>query len=399
MCRLVFATLFAFALTPAIASGQDTQQSQPKRPQLPAHSDTNDALTYYNLGLDRIQKEPQVAADAFYWATRLNPLHAEAYYARRVALLVSDRRRAARYYRGDRATLRSAEIQRIDSLYLTALTLNPFLYEKLDRLIYQAAVDEFVSRQPDADAGALRYAIDRMLWEGGPSARAWAAYTEGRFDDALKEYALAIKESRARYKYLYRSRRGRLLFQLNQPDSALVELMQAVDDLRKRDEKDFVYLYISKALFEQTVGLALERLDKPDAAREAYGRALQEDLAYSPAHTRLAYMALDAKDTTTALSEFDLAVQLRPEDAGVRYQYGFVLQLAAKLDDAAVQLAKAIELNSVYALPRYALARVYETQGKNSEALREYEAFVARSNRQDTRRNDAVDRIKRLTPK
>jgi Tfp pilus assembly protein PilF len=399
MCRLVFASLLALALTPAIAYGQDRQQPEPKRPLLPAHSDTNDASTYYNLGLDKIQKEPQVAADAFYWATRLNPLHAEAYYGRRVALLVSDRRLAARYYRGDRSTLRSAEIQRIDSLYLTALTLNPFLYEKLDRLIYQAAVDEFVSRQPNADAGALRYAIERMLWEGGPSARAWAAYTEGRFDHALKEYALAIKESRARYKYLYRSRRGRLLFQLNQPDSALVELTQAVDDLRKRDEKDFVYLYTSKALFEQTVGLALERLDKPDAAREAYGRALQEDLAYSPAHTRLAYMALDAKDTTTALSEFDLAVQLRPEDAGARYQYGFVLQLAAKLDDAALQLAKAIELNSVYALPRYALARVYETQGKNSAALREYQAFVARSNRQDTRRIDAVDRIKRLTPK
>src|SRR5688572_27904404 len=132
---------------------------------------------------------------------------------------------------------------------------------------------------------------------------------------------------------------------MTQPSSDVVELMQAVDDLRQSDERDYAYLYITKVLFEQTVGMDLEKLDKPDATREAYGRALQEDLAYSPAHTRLSYMALDAKDTTTALSEFDLAVQLRPEDAGVRYQYGFVLQLAAKLDDAAVQLAKAIELN------------------------------------------------------
>lgn len=397
MSRFIFAVLLV--LTPASADGQRVKdQQEPKRPPLYAGADTNSAAAYYAFGLEKIEKDPKVAADAFYWATRLNPLHAESYYSRRVALLLADRRRAARYYLGDRSTLRSAEIQRIDSLYLIALTLNPFFYEGLDRLIFQAAVDDFVSRESD-DPGALRYAIQRMLYMGGPGAKAWSAYTEGRFDDALKHYADAIKESRASYKYLYRSRRGRLFFQLNQPDSALAELTQAVDDLRKRDEKDFVYLYISKALFEQTVGMALERLDRADAAREAYGRALQEDLAYSPAHLRLAYMALDKKDTTTALSEFDLAVELRPDDAGVRYQYGFALLLASRLEDAVTQLSKTIELNPVYAPPRYALGLVYEQQGKDTEALREFQAFVALASRQDTRLADAALRIKMLTPK
>ena len=391
--------VFAALVLPAVAQSQkDKDQDEPKRPALFARADSNEAMTYYSLGLEEIRKNPKLAADAFYWAMRLNPLHAEAYYARRVALLLANKRLAARYYEDDRATLKSKEVKRIDSLYLAALTLNPFLYENLDRLLYQAWVDDFVMQQGSSDPGALRYAIDRMLYNGGPSARAWAAYTEGRFDDALKNYALATKESR-RYKYLYRSRRGRLFFQLNEPDSALSELTQAVAELRKADEKDFVFLYISKALFEHTVGMALERLDRPAEAKEAYGRALQEDLAYSPAHVRLAYMALEGKDTTTALSEFDLAVQLRPEDAGLRYQYGFVLAVTARVEEAVEQLTRAIALNPVYALPHFALAYVYEGQGKPADALREYQAFVALCSRQDSRMNDAVERIKALTPK
>lgn len=394
------AVLVALAFAPALVSAQkDKDQKEPRRPQLFANADTNDAAVYYNFGLEQIEKNPKVAADAFYWATRLNPLHAESYYARRVALLLTSRRRAAQYYMGERSVLKAKDIQRIDSLYLTALTLNPFLYERLDRMLYQAAVDDIIQSNPDYDSGALRYYIDRTLYAGGPSARAWAAYTEGRFDDALKHYADAIKEARARYKYLYRSRRGRLFFQLNQADSALAELTLAVDDLRKADEKDFVYLYVSKALFEQTVGMALERLDRVDAAREAYGRALQEDLAYSPAHVRLAYIALAAKDTATALSEFDLAVQLRPDDAGLLYQYGYMLMLSRRLDDAATHLRKALEGNPVYALPRFALAMVYEEQGKHADALREYRAFMALSSRQDGRLTEAAERVKLLAAK
>ena len=398
--KRAIAAAVVFALTPGLASGQrDKDQKEPKRPELWARADTNDASVYYNFGIEQIQKNPKIAADALYWATRLNPLHAEAYYARRVALLLINRRRAAQYYQGERSVLRAKDIQKIDSLYLVALTLNPFLYEKFDRLIYQAAVDDFVQSQTDYDPGALRYAIDRMMYAGGPSSRAWAAYTEGRFDDALRYYADAIKESRAKYKYLYRSRRGRLFFQINEPDSALVELTQAVEDLRKADEKDFVYLYVSKALFEQTVGMALERLDKTDAAREAYGRALQEDLAYSPAHVRLAYLALSAKDTATALSEFDLAVQLRPDDVGLLYQYGFMLMLTNRLDDAATVLNKAIHGNPVYALPRFALARVYEEQGKHADAVREYQSFIALASRQDGRLAEATERVKMLAAK
>ena len=93
--------LFAALVIPSIAQSQKNKdQDEPKRPALFARADSNEAAAYYSLGLEELRKNPKLAADAFYWAIRLNPLHSEAYYARRVALLLSDKRRAARYYMG-----------------------------------------------------------------------------------------------------------------------------------------------------------------------------------------------------------------------------------------------------------------------------------------------------------
>lgn len=400
MFRLAIAVFLAFL--PMVAQAQkDKNDQEPKRPQLFFGADTNDAGVYYNYGLEKLDRDPKIAANAFYWASRLNPTYADAFYARRVALLLTDPRRLTRYWNEDKGTLRSPEIRRIDSLYYFALTLNPFLYEKLDRLLFAAIIDDFVHRQ-SIGVGAptpadVRYEVDNWLMRAGPGMRAWRAYGEGRLDDALRLYGEAIKT--ARYKYGYRSMRGRIFFQLNQPDSALSELSKAVEEVRKRDIKDLVYVYESKALFEHAVGMSHERLNDLPAAREAYGRALQEDLGYSPAHVRLAYMALESKDTTTAVSEFDLAVQLREDDSGLRYQYGYVLAEAKKDAEAEVQLKKALELNPDYALPHHILGRVLERQGKTAEAVQSYRAFLALVSKHDPRRAEAEQKIQVLAAK
>ena len=62
-------------------------------------------------------------------------------------------------------------------------------------------------------------------------------------------------------------------------------------------------MYESKALLEHSIGLVQQRLGNKSAAKEAFGRALQEDLSYFPAHVQLAYLALDGKDTTTLESQ------------------------------------------------------------------------------------------------
>jgi tetratricopeptide (TPR) repeat protein len=190
--------------------------------------------------------------------------------------------------------------------------------------------------------------------------------------------------------------RARVFMQMNNPDSALAELTLAIEDLRKRDKKDLIFVYQSKALTEHSIAMVQERLGHVDAAREALGRALQEDLSYYPAHLQLAFLAIDTKDTTTALTEMDLAVQLRSDDAAARYLYGFTLAAAGKSADAEAQLRKSIELNSVYAAPHFVLGQVLEKLGRPADAAKEYTIFLANSAKSDVRRDGAQSRAASL---
>ena len=388
------ALILLVAGSPALAQ---KNKGEPRRPALPAGADTNDAQMYYDYGLEKLEREPGKAADAFYWAMRLNPTWADAYYARRSALLLSDRFRFQRYYEDDRRTLESTEIRRIDSLYLHALTLNPFLYRKLDLVLsraYWSNIADEIARRNDVSPTEVQFYIDRMMQSAPASLRAWRAYGEGRFDDASRLYADAIKQSR--YKAFLRINRGRLFFQLDKADSALGELTQALDEMRKLDRKDLIYVYESKALLEHSIGLVHHRLNNTAAAKEAFGRALQEDLSYSPAHVQLGFLALEDKDTTTALSEIDLAVQIRADDSSLRYIYGYTLAVSGKLKEAEEQLRKSIELNPVYALPHHVLGQVLDQEGKSVEALAEYRAFLTLASRNDLRRSEATERVQAL---
>jgi tetratricopeptide (TPR) repeat protein len=370
------------------------QDRIPKRPELSADADSNDFSEYQRLGLFSIQKDPEKAAAAYYWAARLNPVAANAYYGRRTALLLRNPRMLIRYYRGDKGVVNSREALAIDSLYLYALSLDPFLAPTLDHLLFESAVTEIYNKGSvgeRASAFEIAHEIDMYLSQGPPEVRAARAYRDGRYDDALRDYALAIKESHHKAPLL--AERGRLFYQVGRVDSALVEMTRALEEMRKQDKTDFVYLYESKALMEERIGMIHRAIGDDSAATEAFGRALEEDLSYFPAHVQLGFLALDKKDTTTAASEMDLAVQIRPDDAGLRYQYGFTLGALNRLTQAEEQLTKSIELDPIYAAPHFVLGQVAEAQGKLPIALREYQSFLALSPLNDPRRQEASQEV------
>jgi Tfp pilus assembly protein PilF len=391
---LIFVLGFALVTTSGGIQAQKPK-NEPRRPRLDAGADTNDSRAYYAFGLEKLEHDPEAAADAFYWAARIDPTSADAFYARRCALLLEDRYRFQRYFEEDRRTLQSSEVKRIDSLYLYSLTINPFLYRKLDIRLFRDYIqvwsEEYAQRH-NLNAGEVRYAVEREIsQESSVSMRAWQAYGEGRFQSALDLYADAIK--RARHKAGLRADRGRLFFQLGQADSALVELTLAVDEMRKTDTKDLVYVYESKALIEHSIGLVQQRLGNAAAAKEAFAKALEEDLSYFPAHVQLAFIGMNDKDTTTTLSEMDLAVQIRPDDALLRYTYGFALAAYGKFGDAQVQLRKAIEADPNFAAPYYVLGQVLDALGKPADGLSQYQTFLSHASLQDLRRKDAEERI------
>jgi hypothetical protein len=367
------------------------------RPRLVDAADTNDAQGYFDLGLAQFERDPDRSAAAFYWAARLNPAWGEPLYARRAALLMKDKRFMERVMDGDRGALRSPELRRLDSLQFRALMLSPFLYRRFDRPMFMAYIRERIVRRSRMGGGQepnrsdMDFYIASYLLEAGPATRARVAYGNGNFRSALENYALAVDA--AKVKAYLRLERARIFGMRNQSDSAIAELNLALDELRKQDQKDLVVFYDSKALAEYSIGVLLEGAGSVDSAREAYGRALQEDLSYYPAHMRLGLLALGQHDTTTAVSELALAAQLAADEPHIRYVNGYVLAVAHHYAESVAELRKAVELEPMYALPYLCLGQVYELLAKGPESLAAYQAFLAHASHNDPQRELAMGRV------
>ena len=390
---LALASLAAFSPLPAQKKG-----SIPKRPKLQFTTDTNDAVAYYQLGQQSLMRDPRLAADAFYWATRITPNSAEALYGLRTARHLADPYRFQRYMEDDRKTIESSEVKQIDSLLIRALMLNPFLYRKFDELMFRSYVHHAVNRSsPGSERpspGELDFWISQWMSRGGPESRAWLAYSEGRFADALRNYAEAAKSTKRKARL--RTERGRIFYLTGNQDSALAELRLALDELRNKDNKELVRLYDSKAVLEHSVAKIHVQRNDLAAARESYGRALEEDLSFYPAHFELGNLALQVGDTATALSEMELAVQINGDDAVLRLVYGYALLAKGRYDDAAQHLTKAIELEPYFPNLYYFLGQVYEGQQKPADAVRQYEAFLGRAAMSHPQRDDVSRRLSAL---
>lgn len=362
------------------------------RPRLEAGADTNDANAYYQYGLQTFDRDAASASAAFYWAARLNPGWGEPLYARRAALLMMQPRFMRQVIEGDRRTLASRESRRLDSLQFRALMLSPFLTRRLDRRMFVAYVRNYYTETAGGAPADLNYQIDQFLREAPDAMRAWVAYSDGNFPVALISYQRALTTSRD--KAAIHLDRGRIFAMQNQVDSANNEFKLSIGEMQEKDTKDLVIFYNSKALAEYSTAVLLEGSENFLGAREAYGRALQEDLAYYPAHVRLGLLALGQKDTTTAMSELALASQLAPDEPYVRYTNGYVLAACGHLAEAAGELKKAVELEPYYALPYLRLGQVNEHLEKGPEAVRAYSKFLEVAAAQDAQRAYASEHVK-----
>jgi tetratricopeptide (TPR) repeat protein len=393
-------TLAAVAAAPLHAQRDQT----PRRPALGAAADTNDARAYMQLAAQNVRDRPRDAADAFWWAYQLDPSSSEALYGRYAAQLMSAPPRLVNYWNGDRRTVRSREVQAIDSLYFRALTMNPFLYREYEHDVYRLYLRTWARQEIDREEGGhgvsesyINQWINAVMQDGSAYMKAREAYSQRRFPDALRLFDEAYREARGRWRSFMRAERARLLAHTGNNPAALTDFTQAIADMRSGDERELVFLYESKALLEHGLGMLHERMGNADAAREAYGRALTEDLAFYPAHVRLGLMAMAAGDTTSAVGEMDLASQAAGSDPYVLYLYGAMLAQLGRLDEAAPQLARASQAAPFYADPHFALGMVHDAQGNVDGARQAYRDFLARASRTHRRRAAAEQRMAALS--
>jgi tetratricopeptide (TPR) repeat protein len=390
--------LVAAALVAAASASLSAQRLGPasKRPRLQADADTNDARAYFALGMQQFERDPQESAAAFYWAARINPSWADALYARRAALLMTDRRKLRLVMEGNARALEASDMRQLDSLQFRALMLNPFFFRKLDRPLFMSYVRNAVTGGNRRDQTPdLNFAINTYLQQASDEVRGWLAYSDANFPAALTHYQHALESAKGNETSV-RLDIARIHALQGKADEAIAAFGIALDEMRSKDQKDLVVFYNSKAIVEYSIAVLLEGSQSVAKAREAYGRALQEDIAYYPAHMRLGLVALGGEDTTTAMSELALASQLAPDEPQIRYVHGYVLAACGHFAQAIVELHKAIELEPFYALPHLRLGQVYEQVGKSQEALDAYEQFLARSQAVDPQRGVATEHIAEL---
>jgi tetratricopeptide (TPR) repeat protein len=375
------ASLVVATLLLVTAAEAQKKPKEPKRPKIDAGRDTNSAGAYYYWGLGQLQRNPRGAEDAFYWASRIDPSWADPLYAQRIAFHMSNLERFFKYMVGTKYVLKSADIKRTDSLHYRAMLRDPFFFRRHDKMLIDRLIEELTGEY----GGFI---------SGDPEMRAWFAYSQTRFPEAVELYAKAIAKKPKDYEL--HAERARAFFHMGRFDSTVAEMNLALQGYRKEDEKDLVVMYESKAMYEYSIANAYMHAGDLQEAREALGRALTEDLSFYIAHQRMAALSLLAGDTATAVSEYELAVQLNTDDAPLRAEYGAVLVRLGKHDEAEPHLLRAIELEPWYALPYAILADAYEKRGKNAEALAHYTTFLGRATQNDQLRPVAQARATAL---
>lgn len=392
------AILVVLVLTAAsVADAQRLGPAEKKRPKLAAGADTNDAAAYLQHGERNLEFAPAEAANAFYWAARIDPSSADALYGRSVALSMRRATTLRNYLHAQNYRQRFAkEMLVIDSLRYRALRLDPLFRPKFytiaERAFLRYQNREYAALDPQDFEQAVRMYLNDM-----PSyIRGRIMFANGRLDQALIEYEDAINL----YKDIptFRMERARVFASQGQVAHAINDFTDAVTQIKAREDKPDVNIvfYDNQAIAEYSIATLHARAGNIDSAKAAYGRSAAEDLSFFPAHVGLGLVALNAKDSATAVSELAIAADLATDEPYVHHLYGTVLLATGQAAEAIAPLKKAIELEPLYAAPQLALAQALERTNDAEGAKAAYATFLSLAARRDPARTAATQRLTAL---
>jgi Tfp pilus assembly protein PilF len=357
MRRILFLVVAAAFVSPLAA------QKQPKpveRPKLDARADTNDAHAYWEYGWsERVSWKKSL--DAFHWARRLQPDDTHIIVALYQAFWMRQSPEwRNEYLHGAGFVVKSKEAKFLDSLRYEIAIRNPMVF--LRGTCYRI---RGIEQERDHVLSAL------LLYDGGC------------YKEAAVRYAQAIEKYPGRL--WLRIDRAHALYRSNQHGEAITELQAVLDTLEGRAVKRLAHAYETRAIFEFMIGNAYLAARNMEGAREAYQRALTEDLSLYWVHARLAELAMDKRDKFTALSEYEQAIALKEDDGVLQHDYGVALSTNGRFADAEPRFRRALELEPYFSTAYYNLAVSLDGQGKRAEAREAYQAFLVRAPRKQTK--------------
>ena len=350
---------------------------EPKRPKLDAGADTNDAQAYIEWG--NLRETPRKKAfDAYYWAYRLDPtrhvyllnMFTAVYWAQSPGW-------RSEYWQGAEFATKSKEARLLDSLANMVSYREPFAH--------------FTRSSCVVDRDWLDYV------ESSTYLTAEHYYEQGCWTQAIDWYRKVL----AKYPNHLSSRMNlvRSMHWTGQHGNALAQIDTALAQLRARDSKRTYRFYASKEQLETMRGEILTQMEDYFGAKKAYGKALEENLSYWPAHMRLARLASIQGEHDEALQEYDQAVQLAEKEPAVRFDFGIALLRAEKGAEAEREFRRTLELEPNFNLAYFNLALALDQQGKRVEAIEAYRTYLRRASRRQAKMSAmASQRLAVLAP-
>jgi tetratricopeptide (TPR) repeat protein len=155
-------------------------------------------------------------------------------------------------------------------------------------------------------------------------------------------------------------------------DFAVDELARKVAELAREPEPASPPEDAARAELERA--LALEDED-PEAARDAYRRALSLDPRLTDAYVNLGRLVHEAGDAREAARLYHLALEGSPEDPIVHFNLALALEDLGGPEAAIAHYRRALSHDPDFADAHFNLAGLCEQLGHEAEAVRHYHAY------------------------
>jgi tetratricopeptide (TPR) repeat protein len=376
-------------------------QRTPRRPRLSGDADTNDAVSYFQLGAERLERNPGSAADAFWWAARLDPLSAQVWYGQYQAQLARDPSRYVRYVLREQRALQVPEVLAIDSLRLRAIALDPFFRRGLEEPLLKSYArestprDQFMGRG-DAISDPEQVAqMERYFRETDPYLAGVFSYTHGELRDAVRYWGNALASHEHDWMW---AERGQAFVEMRQMDSARANFTHAIDRARSGTGDEIHHVWETPAAYQVALGRVLEDTRNWAAARDAYQNATAANTAYYPAWLRLGILGLRTGDSAGAVEALKRALELQHDDYFAHVTLGAALGNRGDRDSSLAHLRRATAIEPWASGGWLLLGRALDAANDSTQAVASYQKYLALAPRNDPARLVAVRRIEVLQP-
>jgi tetratricopeptide (TPR) repeat protein len=337
--------------------GAQAQDAPLPRPTLARSADTNDWRAYYDYAVANIGAYPTRADSAFRWAARLDPTRADPLFGSWVTFWLRDLTRFENWLRNDPRTLSEPAVLQANTLYWEAMYRNPFV----PQMLFVIPFDKLPGR-----------------WSGDLGTQGVLAYARLDYARAANYFGRLIQRDPEKNASA-RLFRALTFVGTRSYDSAHAEMAALATTLRARSERTTSSIYESLEMTYYRIGMLDLVQGRIEAAREAFGHAIEENLAFYPAHAMMGDVALARGDVSGATTAFRQAAQLAPDDAWIQFRLGSALARMQRPGEAVEPLQRAITLDPFFAEPYLTMADVLSALGHREEAIRALEDFLRRA--------------------